>query len=143
MVLNIKKLREDAIIPEYGTGGSAGLDLTAVERQIAPGGGFLKYHTGLALEIPEGYEGQIRPRSSIAKNTDLILINSPGTIDSDYRGEIIVVFKPIVGVQARTYKPGDRIAQLVINKVEKAEIVVTHELSETERGEGGFGSTGQ
>ena len=143
MILKVKKLNDDAKIPEMQTSGAAGFDLTAIRREVSEDGSYLKYHTGIALEIPEGYEGQIRPRSSIAKNTDLILINSPGTIDADYRGEIIVVFKPLKPAFAKTYKPGDRIAQIVFNKVEKADIVIAHELSNTQRDEGGFGSTGE
>lgn len=141
--MNIKvKLAEGASIPKYQKPGDSGMDLTATSIRMVDeeNYGFIEYGTGVFIEIPEGYEGQIRPRSSIS-NTGLIMANSPGTIDSNYRGEIKVRFKAIPN--SFIYEVGDRIAQLVITPVIKANLEVVEELSETERGEDGFGSTGK
>lgn len=141
--LKIKRLRPDAWLPQYETAGAAGLDvryagenvleLTPGQRLIVP--------TGLAPEVPEGYELQCRPRSGLAANAGISVVNSPGTIDSDYRGEIKVILINH-GRATHFINPGDRIAQLVLAHAPRAEIVEVDELSSTERGEGGFGSTG-
>lgn len=146
--VKIKKLHKDAVIPKYETVGSVGMDLTAVSKEYDEHGNVV-FGTGLAIQIPEGYYADLRPRSSISKY-DLVLANSVGTIDSDYRGEIILKFKPSVyfglnrgdddGVM---YDVGDRIAQLVILPYPKVSFVEVDELSNTERGTGGFGSTNQ
>ena len=144
--VKIKKLHKDAVIPKYETIGSVGMDLTAVSKEYDKHGNVV-FGTGLAIQIPEGYYADLRPRSSISKY-DLVLANSVGTIDSDYRGELILKFKPSVyfGVNRGDddgvmYDVGDRIAQLVILPYPKVSFVEVEELSETERGTGGFGST--
>lgn len=144
MQVKIKKLNDKAVIPQYATSGSAGLDLVAVEEKIVIDGlnTYVEYKTGLAVEIPEGYCGLLMSRSSITSNTTLILGNSVGLIDSDYRGEITFRFKPLVRVGAKKYKVGDRIGQLLIIPYPKVELVEATELSDTKRGSGGYGSTG-
>ena len=144
--VKIKKLHKDAVIPKYETIGSVGMDLTAVSKEYDEHGNIV-YGTGLAIQIPTGYYADLRPRSSISKY-DLVLANSVGTIDSDYCGELILKFKPSVyfGVNRGDddgvmYDVGDRIAQLVILPYPKVSFVEVDELSETERGTGGFGST--
>ena len=130
-------------LPEYSTAQSAGMDLRAfitepiilgsLDRALIP--------TGLYIEMPEGYEAQVRPRSGLAIKYGVTVLNSPGTIDADYRGEICV---ELINLSNKPYtvEPGDRIAQLVFNKYEQAKFIEVEELSETERGEGGFGHTG-
>jgi len=130
-------------LPAYATAGSAGVDLKAniasdltlrpLSRALVP--------TGLFLEIPEGYECQIRPRSGLAAKHGITVLNTPGTIDSDYRGEVKVILVNLSD-QPFVVKPGERIAQAVFAKVERIELVEVESLSETNRGEGGFGSTG-
>jgi dUTP pyrophosphatase len=140
----IKKLRPDAIVPRYMTGNSAGLDLAAAidaPITIAPGDRVV-IGTGLAMEMPLGYEGQVRPRSGLARKHGVTVINAPGTIDSDYRGEVQILLIN-TGREPVPIAPGDRIAQLVIAKVEQAVIEEVEVLGETDRGEGGFGSTGR
>ena len=144
--VKIKKLHKDAVIPKYETFGSVGMDLTAVSKEYDKHGNVV-FGTGLAIQIPEGYYADLRPRSSISKY-DLVLANSVGTTDSDYRGELILKFKPSVyfGVNRGDddgvmYDVGDRIAQLVILPYPKVSFVEVDELSDTERGTGGFGST--
>jgi len=141
MKIKLKKLNDKAVVPEYQTEGAAAVDLIATSQEINLEYGYICYGTGIAVEIPEGYEGQIRPRSSIRK-TDLSLINAPGTIDCDYRGEIMVTFKPTRPARARKYEVGDRIAQLVIAPVARVTFEEVEELSETGRGAKGHGSTG-
>ena len=143
MTIKFKRLSEKAVMPVRATKGSAGYDLTAtrITTELNECGQLvLVYHTDLAIELPEGYEGQLRPRSSISKKS-LRMCNAPGTIDSDYRGEITVKFNSTTDVVPAVYKEGERFAQLIISKVEDAEFVESDELSETERGEGGYGST--
>ena len=129
-------------LPRYETEGAAGLDLRADEPfSLAPGERRL-VPTGLALEIPPGHEGQVRPRSGLAVRHGIALVNAPGTIDSDYRGEVQVVLVNL-GQAPVTFARGDRIAQLVIAPVTRAEVVLVEELNATGRGAGGFGSTGR
>ena len=139
MKVNIKKLNKNAVIPKYESAGAAGMDLTATSKTYDEHGNVV-YGTGLAFEIPEGYVGYIFPRSSNAKK-DLLLSNSVGVIDSDYRGEVIFKFKPIDTTYER-YDIGDRIGQIIIMPYPKIEFVEVDELDKTERGNGGFGSTG-
>lgn len=133
-------------MPEYKTPGSAGMDLRAFDKEgwtlcLKPGSHML-IHTGIYAEIPEGYEGQVRSRSGLAAKHGVIVLNAPGTIDSDYRGEICVVLANF-GQEDFIVRNGDRIAQLVICPVVQAEIEEVAELeSSTERGGGGFGHTG-
>jgi len=147
--IKFKKLNSDAIIPSYKTSGAAGMDICSlVDATIRPGHVEV-ISTGLSAEIPEGYELQVRSRSGLAMQR-MVVVNSPGTIDSDYRGEIKIIITYLrgpdypfetVGNAFNLYK-GDRIAQLVLAKVDKLPIEEVEELSETERGEGGLGSTG-
>lgn len=137
MQVKIKKLHENAVIPQYAKKGDAGLDLTATSLAIQ--GYNYVYGTGLAVEIPEGHVGLLFPRSSISK-TGMWQTNSVGVIDSGYRGEIKVVLRTD-GTHAEAYKVGERIAQLIIVPYPKIELLEVGELSDTDRGEGGFGST--
>ena len=142
MEVKIKKLHPDAVIPVYSKPGDAGLDLTATSI-MGDSHDNIVYGTGLAIEIPEGYVGLLYPRSSNSK-TDLYLTNHVGVIDSGYRGEIMFKFRPINGVvDASIYGVGDRIGQLIIMPYPKVELIEVDELSDSERGEGGFGSTGK
>ena len=143
-MINIKcKASEGAIIPEYKTAGAAGADLCALLDQplTIPAGKFAMVPTGLFFEIPEGYEVQVRPRSGLAAKNGVTVLNTPGTIDSDYRGEIKVILINL-GNNDFTINSGDRIAQMIIAPVIQASFTITDSLSETERGSGGFGSTG-
>lgn len=130
-------------LPQYATPQSAGMDLRAnteeaftlkpLERKLFP--------TGLYISLPEGYEAQVRPRSGLALKHGITVLNTPGTVDADYRGEIGVVLVNLSN-EPFTVEPGERIAQMVIAKHEQAEFVVVEELDETERGAGGYGHTG-
>lgn len=143
IVVKIMKLSPSAILPRYMTDGAAGCDVSAclenavelapLERTAVP--------TGLALEIPPGFEIQVRPRSGLSLKKGITVVNAPGTIDSDYRGELKVL---LVNLSTERVKiePGERIAQLVLQRVEQAEWQTSEVLSETQRGAGGFGSTG-
>lgn len=131
-------------LPEYATAGASGMDLRAdltspvtlksLERKLIP--------TGLFIELPEGYEAQVRPRSGLAIKQGITCLNSPGTIDSDYRGEIKIVLINLSG-EEQIINPGDRIAQMVIEKIEKIRWQEVTVLTETVRNAGGFGSTGK
>lgn len=139
VLVHIKRLHENAILPGYKTAGSAGFDLSAsLDDYLLPGETAL-IPTGWAFEIPEGYELQIRPRSGLSIKTDLRVIL--GTIDSDYRGEVSVIVQNL-GTQGIGINHGERIAQAVLNKVPRASLIVSKELSETTRGSSGYGSTG-
>ena len=134
---------DDLPIPQPATPESAGIDLRAAVREprnLGPGERAL-IPTGFRLALPAGWEGQIRPRSGLAMRQGLTMLNSPGTIDADYRGEISVVAVNL-GQEPVTIRRGDRIAQLIIAPVTRATLVETDELPATERGEGGFGHTG-
>ena len=130
-------------LPAYATAGAAGCDLRAAvgEPTTIPPGGRALVPTGIAIAVPEGYEGQVRMRSGLALKQGLILPNAPGTIDSDYRGEIRVIVANI-GREPVTISRGDRIAQLVLAPVARARLERVKALPESERGPGGFGSTG-
>jgi len=142
--LKIEQMPHCKGLPAYETDGAAGMDLRAaidepvtlgsLERTLIP--------TGLKIELPHGYEAQIRPRSGMAIKHGLSMINTPGTIDEDYRGEVKIAVVNI-SKEAYTIEPGERIAQMVINKVEQPKIVPVLKVSETVRGAGGFGSTGK
>ncbi len=129
--------------PRYATAGAAGADLcAAIEEDLAlEPGGREAVPTGFILEIPQGYEGQVRPRSGLTLKAGLTVVNSPGTIDSDYRGELKVLLVNLGATTAKISR-GERIAQLVIAPVTRARFLETAELSSSERGDGGFGSTG-
>jgi dUTP pyrophosphatase len=137
------KLRPGALAPRYMSAGAAGLDLASAADgpiELAPGAR-AAVPTGLAFEIPPGFEGQVRPRSGLARKFGIGLPNAPGTIDSDYRGEVTVLLVNL-GSESFIVKPGDRVAQLVIAPVVIAELEEVAELSDTVRGGGGFGHTG-
>lgn len=143
-ILKIERLAHNRFVPEYKTEGAAGMDLCAaitepvtlkpLERALIP--------TGIKIELEHGYEAQIRPRSGLSIKHGITLINCVGTIDEDYRGEVCI---PVVNLSNETYtiQPDERIAQMIITRVEQAEIEVVTELTETIRGAGGFGSTGK
>ncbi len=142
--IEIKKLHPDAIFPEYMTELAAGLDICALLEQslfLEPGQRCL-VPTGLAFAIPAGYEIQVRPRSGLAIKHGIALVNSPGTIDADYRGEVSIILINH-GLESFTINSGDRIAQLVVAPVSQADLVEVSELSDTKRGVGGFGHTGE
>lgn len=141
--LRFKRLRPGALTPRYMSEGAAGLDLASAADgpMTVPAGGRVAVPTGLALAIPDGHEGQVRPRSGLARKVGLTVLNAPGTIDSDYRGEVVVLLVNL-GQEAHIIQPGDRIAQLVIAPVTRAELEEAAELDQTERGAGGFGHTG-
>lgn len=142
--LKIEKLAHNTYLPEYQTQGAAGMDLCAAieapillkpfERRLIP--------TGIKIELEPGFEAQVRPRSGISIKHGISLVNCVGTIDEDYRGEVCV---PVINLSTEEYtiQPNERIAQMIIAKVEKAKIVVVESLSETARAAGGFGSTGR
>jgi dUTP pyrophosphatase len=141
--VRVQKKDPNAALPVYASSGAAGADIaacTAYGITIAPGERE-KIPTGLVLEIPSGWEAQVRPRSGLAFNHGITVLNAPGTIDSDYRGELMVLLVNL-GKEPFTVKNGDRIAQLVFSKAERLKISETVNPSETERGAGGFGSTG-
>ena len=129
-------------LPAYATQGSAGVDLRASEPCVIPPGGRALVPTGLRIALPEGYEAQVRPRSGLALKHGVTLLNSPGTIDSDYRGEIGVILINL-GQEPFSIQPGDRIAQMVFAPVTRGVWDEVETLDETERGAGGFGSTGR
>lgn len=134
---------EGAVVPEYKTTGAAGADVCAFlqEPVVIKSGKFAMVPTGLFFEIPEGYEIQVRPRSGLAAKNGVTVLNTPGTIDSDYRGEVKVILINL-GEKDFVINNGDRIAQLIISPVTQAKFHKVEVLSQTERGVGGFGSTG-
>jgi dUTP pyrophosphatase len=143
--LKIRRVRKSSLpLPAYHSAHAAGIDLMAdLEGRIEMAPGERRaVPTGIALEIPEGYEGQVRPRSGRAITEGLAMVNSPGTIDADYRGEVKVLLVNL-GSDTVELHPGDRIAQLIIAPVVHAEVVEADNLDETARGEGGFGHTGR
>ena len=141
--IQIKKLSTEVLTPKYETSGSSGMDIAAYIRQdiiINPGEKAL-IPTGFSLSVPQGYEVQIRPRSGLAAKKGVTVLNTPGTIDSDYRGEIKVI---LINLSKDIFyvKSGERIAQMVVCPVKQVVVEEVNELSETNRGAGGFGSTG-
>ena len=137
----IKRLSKEIPLPKYETNGSSGMDLAANIKTIIEPGDTSIIPTGLAVSIPKGFEVQVRPRSGLAAKQKLTVLNTPGTIDSDYRGEIKVI---LVNHGNKNFKieKGDRIAQMIVCPVIIAQIVEVENLSDTKRGKDGFGSTG-
>lgn len=135
------KSEDKSLIPEYKSDLAAGVDLMASSGGEIASGAFALVKTGISIELPEGYEAQVRPRSGLALKQGVTVLNSPGTIDADYRGEVGVI---LINHSNKTFKyeKGDRIAQMVIASVAKADFVVVNELGDTDRGDGGFGHTG-
>ena len=141
MFIKWKKLSFDAELPCFSHKGDSGVDLKVIEDCVVPAFERCLLKTGLAVEVPEGYEIQIRPRSGISLKTPVMIANSPGTVDSTYRGEVgIIVFN--ASPEPYKIEKGTRIAQAVVVKLPQVEHVEVSELSKTARGEGGFGSTG-
>ncbi|WP_027327512.1 dUTP diphosphatase [Helicobacter pametensis] len=141
MKVRIKKLHQDAVVPEYQSIGASGFDLCSLEELVLKSGQWSLIKTGLAFEIPIGFELQVRPRSGLALKYGITVLNSPGTIDSDYRGEVGVV---LINHSQKEFKifAGDRIAQGVIAQISQVEFETVGELSQTCRGDRGFGSSG-
>ena len=137
MKVRIKRLHPDAVVPKYAKAGDAGMDLTAVEMERE--WNIVTYKTGLAIEIPEGHVGLLFPRSSVYK-TSMVLSNCVGVIDSGYRGEIMMKFRSTESNKA--YEVGDRVGQLIIMPYPQVELEEVDSLSSTDRGKGGYGSTG-
>jgi dUTP pyrophosphatase len=157
MIVKIKKLNENAVIPSYSKDGDAGMDLTAISKTFDSDGNVV-YDTGLSFEIPKGYVGLLFPRSSNAKK-DLVLTNSVGVLDSGYRGTVMFKYKPIDSLSyeeefteeapdtdedftIKMYEVGERVGQIIILPYPTIEFEEVNELTETNRGTGGFGSTG-
>ena len=140
--IKIKKLLDNAVIPAKQTPNSAGYDICSAVDMVIPSSCFCAVSTGIAIELPVGYEAQVRPRSGLAFKHGITVLNAPGTIDADYRGEIKVA---LINHGKADYeiKAGDRIAQLVFGKLCDVTLEESATLSDTERGEGGFGSTGR
>jgi deoxyuridine 5''-triphosphate nucleotidohydrolase (dut) len=145
MQVRFKRLSDKAILPSYAKPGDAGLDISAVYHKIDADHNYIEYFTGLAVEIPEGHVGLLFPRSSVSK-TDLALANCVGVVDSGYRGELTFRYKfakEAYFASLKRYQDGDRIGQLVIMPYPTIEPIESEELSDTERGSGGYGSTGK
>lgn len=154
MLIAVKKLSPEAVMPQRATETDAGFDLVAIDDGTVDAEGFIQYRTGLSIEPEAGYHTEIWPRSSISKY-DIVLANSVGLVDNGYRGELLVRFKPvlrfnqdktgtvfaIIPVPVKKYKKGDKIAQLVVSETVNASFIESNELSTTSRGIGGFGST--
>lgn len=142
MEIRIKLLDDSLPVPEYAHQGDAGCDLRSRIDQVIPPGERALIPSGVSISIPEGYAGFVQPRSGLALKHGITIVNSPGLIDSHYRGEIGVILLNTDKSQAFEVKKGDKIAQLVIQKVESVSFMVVDELDETVRGANGFGSTG-
>lgn len=139
--IRIKRLRPTALLPKYQTDGAAGMDLCAAEEAVIPPHGIAAVPTGWAVEVPHGYELQVRPRSGLTLKQGIMVANSPGTVDSDYRGEVCII---LYNTRAEPFqvKRGDRIAQAIVGPVCRITWEETDDLSGTTRGANGFGSTG-
>lgn len=139
--LRVRRLHPAASLPAYAHPGDAGLDLTTVEALVVPPGGRVAAPTGLAVAIPSGWVGLVHPRSGLARRHGLTVANAPGTVDAGYRGEVQVLLVNL-GDDPVELEVGDRVAQLLLQRVGYAEVVEVEALDDTARGEGGFGSTG-
>jgi dUTP pyrophosphatase len=141
MTLQIKRIHPQAVLPAYAHAGDAGMDVCSVDELTIEPGARALVKTGLVFLLPEGWEAQVRPRSGLALKKGVTVLNSPGTIDAGYRGEVGVILINL-GREPFAIKPGDRIAQIVLAPVTQAEIREAAAIDETDRGTGGFGSTG-
>ena len=139
--LPIRRLRDEAVLPQRAYAGDAGLDLAACERVEVPPGERAIVHTGLAVAIPDGYAGFVQPRSGLAMRHGIALVNSPGLVDSGYRGELLVNLVNHDENEPFVVEPGMRVAQLVVLRIPELELVEVDELPESERGVRGFGSS--
>ena len=141
MEVKVKKIHEDAKIPAYAHEGDSGMDLYSVEDTVLQPGETKLVKTGLQIAVPKGFEAQVRPKSGLAAKFGVTVLNTPGTVDSGYRGEVMVI---LINHGKEEYKveKGKKIAQMVIAKVEEAKIEVVEDLDDTTRKDGGFGSTG-
>ena len=141
MTLSFRRIHPDAVMPAYAHASDAGMDVRSVRELVIPPGGRALVPTGLVVNLPAGYEAQVRPRSGLALKAGVTVLNSPGTIDAGYRGEIGVILANF-GQDDFKVNVGDRIAQLVIARVLQPVVVEATEVDSTDRGAGGFGSTG-
>lgn len=141
MKVRVKKIHKDAKIPNYAHQGDSGMDLYSVEEATIEPGERKMVGTGLQISLPKGFEAQVRPKSGLAANFGVTVLNTPGTIDSSYRGEIVIIVANL-GKESFKVEKGKKIAQMVIARVEEAEIKEVEELDDTARKDGGFGSTG-
>ena len=141
MTLRFKKVHPDAVLPSYAHPSDAGMDVRSVEDMVLAPGRRALVHTGLVMLLPPGYEAQVRPRSGLALKSGVTVLNTPGTIDSGYRGEVGVILINLGDSEFQVRK-GDKVAQLVIAPVTQPEIAEADAVDETDRGAGGFGSTG-
>ena len=141
MKLKFKRIHPDAVLPEYAHPSDAGMDVKSIDDLVIAPGKRALVHTGLVMALPPMYEAQVRPRSGLALKKGVTVLNTPGTIDSGYRGDVGVILINL-GEEDFEIKKGDKIAQIVIAPVTVAEIVETDVIDDTDRGEGGFGSTG-
>ena len=139
--VTVQKLRPHAVVPAYAHPGDAGVDLFAAEDHVLKPGKRVLAPTGIAVAIPDGYEGQVRPKSGLALKHGLSVVNTPGTVDAGYRGEVGVILVNL-GQEVVEIRRGQKIAQMVFGKVERASLDVVEKLDKTSRGAGGFGSTG-
>jgi len=141
MTVGFKRIHPDAVLPAYAHASDAGMDLRSVDDVVVPPGGRALVHTGLVMALPPMHEGQVRPRSGLALKHGVTVLNTPGTIDAGYRGEVGVILANF-GDAAFPVKKGDKIAQLVVAPVLQPSVEEIDVVDETDRGAGGFGSTG-
>ena len=141
MTVSFRRIHPDAVLPAYAHEGDAGMDVRSVEDLVIPPGGRVLVHTGLVMQLPPDAEAQVRPRSGLALKYGVTVLNTPGTIDAGYRGEVGVILANF-GSAEFAVKKGDRVAQLVIAPVTRPAVVEVDEVASTDRGDGGFGSTG-
>jgi len=141
-LLEVRRLHADAVVPAYAHPGDAGLDLTSVEAVTLGPGERASVATGLAIAVPDGWVGLVHPRSGLARRHGITVTNAPGTIDAGYRGEVLVLLVNL-GSDEVQLAAGERIAQLLLQRVGHAQVVEVEELDDTPRGQGGFGSTGR
>ena len=141
-VLRVRRVHPDAVLPAYAHPGDAGLDLTSTAAVTLPSGGRAAVPTGLAVAVPEGWVGLVHPRSGLARRHGVTVANAPGTVDAGYRGEVLVLLVNL-GQEEVSLAAGERIAQLLVQRVGHAHVVEVDDLEDTSRGSGGFGSTGR
>ncbi|MCF7861983.1 dUTP diphosphatase [Candidatus Woesearchaeota archaeon] len=139
--VKVKKIKDNAVIPQYAHEGDAGVDLYSCERYVLSPGQRVLVSTGIKIAVPMGYEAQVRPKSGLALKAGITVLNTPGTIDAPYRGEVGVILMNHSDTEF-VVEPNTKVAQMVLKKVEQAEFSEVDDLDDTSRGEGGFGSTG-